>query len=96
MQHRQLGSTLSILQSASHWQQLPSDPTILYNTPAGIPPPGVVPNFVDPPSTGGTYVLVGSVFLAIMVSFVLLRIYYKLRIAKRFTPDDCKTSKKSR
>ncbi len=58
-------------------------------TPAGVPPPGVVPNFVNPHSSGSTLIAVGSVSMALMMCFVAVRIYTKVMIVGKFSPDDC-------
>lgn len=50
------------------------DPAQLAGTPAGVPPPGVVPNFVNPHKNSPTLIAVGSVSLALMVCFVAVRI----------------------
>ena len=58
-------------------------------TPAGVPPPGVVPDFVHPHSNGLTLIIVGSVSVALMMCFVTVRIYSKVMIVGNFSPDDC-------
>ncbi|KAI0854946.1 hypothetical protein F4860DRAFT_520329 [Xylaria cubensis] len=59
-----------------------------WNTPLWPPPPGVIPNFVDPVSRApvireGIYSI-----LAIMIVFVLLRLYSRTRLARCFGWDD--------
>lgn len=68
------------------------DPAQLAGTPAGVPPPGVVPNFVNPHKNSPTLIAVGSVSLALMVCFVAVRIYTKVVIVRKFSPDDCELS----
>lgn len=58
--------------------------------PAARPPPGVVPNFVDPPSGGPTLIAVGTVLLFIMLVFAGIRFYSKAVVRRKVTPDDCK------
>ncbi|KAL9073530.1 MAG: hypothetical protein Q9157_004714 [Trypethelium eluteriae] len=57
--------------------------------PSGPPPPGVQPNFVDPPSRAPIVLGVSSAALALACPCFFLRIYTKLAIAKRWTWDDC-------
>lgn len=52
------------------------------------PPPGVTPNMVNPKSTGPILIIVSSVLQAIMVVFVINRIYTKSFISRKFTWDD--------
>ncbi|RYP91932.1 hypothetical protein DL770_001906 [Monosporascus sp. CRB-9-2] len=47
----------------------------LSRTPAGIPPPGVIPNFVDPPSQSWIGRLSIYATLPLMVAFFALRLY---------------------
>jgi hypothetical protein len=47
-------------------------PAQLSQIPAGTPPPGVQPNFVDPPSDGYVLITVGSIFMAIMFKLEIL------------------------
>ena len=64
----------------------------LARTPAGIPPPGVVPNFASPHTSGPTLIAVGSVSVAIMMCSVAVRIYTKVVIVRKYSPDDCELS----
>lgn len=59
------------------------------NPPAGTPPLGVLPNYVDPPSKGPVFFSVGSVLLFIMIVIFSTRMYVKFRIVKKRTWDDC-------
>ena len=59
---------------------------------AGVPPPGVVPNFVNPHKNSPTLIAVGSVSLVLMVCFIAVRIYTKVVIVRKFSPDDCELS----
>ncbi|KAI0552665.1 hypothetical protein F4679DRAFT_44635 [Xylaria curta] len=59
-----------------------------WNTPLWPPPPGVVPNFVDPVSRAPV-IRAGIIsILAIMVVFVLLRIYSRTRLKRSLGWDD--------
>lgn len=57
--------------------------------PAGIPPPGVIPNFVNPESRGPVSVIVCTIAMVLMISFVMIRFYAKLGIIRRRNWDDC-------
>ncbi|KAI9640835.1 hypothetical protein NHQ30_010676 [Ciborinia camelliae] len=57
-------------------------------TPAGIPPPGVIPNFIDAPSRAPLMYIVGSCMVAIMLILASLRFYTKLVVVKKTTWDD--------
>lgn len=58
--------------------------------PAGKPPPGVIPNPINPYSNGPTLIAVGSVLVALMLVCVSVRVYAKFKIVGKLTPDDCK------
>lgn len=62
------------------------DPTI---TPSKAPPPGVIPNFVDPPSNAHISIIVQSIMLPLMLAFVSLRVYSNLWISHKFALSDC-------
>ena len=62
----------------------------LSQIPALNPPPGVVPNFVDPFSRGPGIITAIGVITAIMLLFVMARMYAKAFYVRSFTADDCK------
>lgn len=62
----------------------------LKNVPALKPPPGVQPNFVDPPSFEHTLVTLEAIFCTLMLLAVLVRSYIRTKI-KAWGWDDCKT-----
>jgi hypothetical protein len=64
-------------------------PAQLAQIPAGVPPPGVIPNLTNPHSDGYVLITVGSVLMAIMFLFLAMRFYAKFMILRKFTPDDC-------
>ena len=64
-------------------------PQELAITPAGSPPSGVLPNLVNPYSNGPTLIAVGSVLVGLMLVFVAVRIYTKISIVGKSSPDDC-------
>lgn len=55
------------------------------------PPPGVVPNLVNPHSQGPTLIVVGSILISIMTVFVLVRGYTKYHIVRKASWDDCQS-----
>ncbi|MCJ1254826.1 hypothetical protein MMC24_002642 [Lignoscripta atroalba] len=66
-----------------------TDPSAgLAGLPAQAPPPGVVPNFIDPYSRGPMLVIVSSILIGLMVLFVAARLYTKLRINRKLKWDD--------
>ncbi len=64
-------------------------PEQLALTPAAAPPPGVVPNLIDPPSIGHVMIIVGSVLMFAMLIFAALRFYTKIFITRKSSWDDC-------
>jgi hypothetical protein len=68
------------------------DPTMdLYNMPAAMPPPGVIPNFIDPPSLKLELLIINVVFTTLMMIFVAIRLSSRGFISKQIGIDDCKT-----
>jgi len=65
----------------------------LYNMPAGVPPPGVIPNFIDPPSLKGELLIINVVFTTLMMIFVTVRLISRGFISKQIGIDDCKASR---
>ena len=68
-----------------------NDPAKLEGVPAALPPPGVVPSHVDPYSDGPVLIIVGSILVAVMLLFVSVRIYTKVKIVRKSSPDDCES-----
>ncbi|KAK7747386.1 hypothetical protein SLS53_001640 [Cytospora paraplurivora] len=66
-------------------------PEQLAQTPAATPPPGVQPNFVNPPSGAPVVISVSSVLMVIMFMLAGLRFYVKLALRRKVTPDDWAT-----
>ncbi|KAI9367180.1 NAD(P)-binding protein [Aspergillus egyptiacus] len=58
------------------------------NWPAGTPPPGVVPNFNDPPSRKTTIIVLEAVFLPLMLLAVSARVFVRTRIIKLWGAED--------
>ena len=65
------------------------DPSAYASLPALEPPPGVVPNFVDPTDRGYTLIIVGAVLMTLMVLFFVIRMYTKCFVSRKFSWDDC-------
>ena len=64
--------------------------SLLAVMPVGPPPPGVTPNFINPPNSGVRFIIFGGVLLPIMLSFFAIRVYCRLRILQHLHLDDCK------
>lgn len=69
---------------------LPMDPSQM---PALKPPPGVMPNFVDPYTKGPLLLVLSAVAIGIMYFFVLARFYCKFYVQRIATWDDCKSTR---
>ncbi|KAH8700863.1 hypothetical protein BGW36DRAFT_447692 [Talaromyces proteolyticus] len=63
-------------------------PEQMATTPAGVPPPGVVPNLVDPPADGNILVIVGSIMMALMLLTAGLSLYTRIFIRRKTAPED--------
>ena len=61
----------------------------LSHTPAGRPPPGVHPNFVDPESLRDSVIAINVLFLVLATLAVVMRLYTKQMIARAIGWDDC-------
>jgi hypothetical protein len=62
----------------------------LANSPAGVPPPGIQPNFDNPPSQGQELIVLNVVFLPLMLIAVAMRLLVKTKFIHQFGWDDCK------
>jgi hypothetical protein len=60
------------------------------------PPPGVAPNFVNPPFKGLQIIITGIIFPVLMLPFIGARLYAKYSLLKRMHYDDCETAAKTR
>ena len=61
----------------------------LANEPALAPPPGVVPNFVNPYNQGPILLVIGSILIVLMAVLVSVRAYTKIYIQRKLAWDDC-------
>ena len=66
-------------------------PASLKTLPAGQPPPGIHPNFADPPSRAPVILGICLTFAVLAVICFSIRIYTKLAIAKNWKWDDGKS-----
>lgn len=64
--------------------------SVLENFPAGAPPEGVTPNFINPPNHDVLIITLNTVLLTVMWTTVILRLYAKGRILRTLGWDDCK------
>lgn len=62
--------------------------SVLDNFPAGIPPAGVEPNFINPPSYDVDLIVLNAVLLPLMWIVVSMRLYAKGRILRTMGWDD--------
>ena len=56
--------------------------------PAMMPPPGVIPNLVDPYTAGPILISVSSVLVGLMILFVFNRLATKAFVTRKFQWDD--------
>ena len=63
--------------------------SVLAQTPAQSPPPGVTPNFVDPPTEAPIYLGVASTLQVLLLLFACTRVRAKLHGSKGLMADDC-------
>ena len=64
--------------------------SILAQIPAMQPPAGVTSNFIDPPSHNTAIIALNTVFLALMLPVVSIRLYVKAHILHTMGWDDGK------
>ena len=64
----------------------------LTTIPALSPPPGTTPDFVHPGTRANLTLIPCAGIVAVMILFVILRIYTKLYIIEVIGWDDCKAS----
>ena len=61
----------------------------LSKVPSAVPPPGLSPNFVNPPTLHSTMVAVCSVISLLTLFFVITRLHLHLHTGHKFGLDDC-------
>lgn len=67
-----------------------SPPMDLANIPLLPPPLGVMPNFVNPENRASILIIISTIFLALLLPFVVLRLYTRIWITRTFDLDDGK------
>lgn len=70
---------------------LPSSLRILHprqNAPPSLAPPGVIPDYVDPPTIGNQVIVASMTLVVFALGFVLVRLLIKWRIVKKWGWDD--------
>ena len=61
----------------------------LSQIPATVPPAGVLPNFVDPPSLLPATIGVSTVMVALTLFFVAIRVFLALQSKHKLAMDEC-------
>lgn len=59
------------------------------NSPAADPPPGIIPNFTDPPNLTRTSIGLVIAGMVIIISVALIRFYTRVFCLKRVRVEDC-------
>ena len=85
-----VGSTTTTTLSAQQEQQLQLLQKLL-DGPAMAPPPGIKPNFVNPPNLDKEFYIDLILCLTISVLAVCMRVWTKARVMRKFQIEDCKT-----
>lgn len=62
---------------------------LLSHTPAMPPPPGVTPNFIDPPNRGPVVLILNCIFLPLTIIAVTIRMVVKGLFVHQLGWDDC-------
>lgn len=70
-------------------QQLEAMGVDVNDIPLAMPPPGVTQNLAHPASRTYQIYIVSAIFLALTVSFMLVRLYARQYIQRSRTWDDC-------
>ena len=55
-----------------------------------LAPPGIIPNYTDPPNDGGNPVVASLLTLVLAALAVAVRIFTKVKIVRKTGLDDCK------
>ena len=58
--------------------------------PALAPPPGVTPNFVDPPSTAASFAIGLAIMISVATLLFALRMFTRIYVMKQMQLEDCK------
>lgn len=69
------------------------DPSLDYSKiPSAAPPPGVIPNFVNPVTNAPMTTIVITILLPLTLLFVSMRVYSNLWVSHKFLKSDCRCS----
>ncbi|KAL9593770.1 MAG: hypothetical protein Q9219_007391 [cf. Caloplaca sp. 3 TL-2023] len=66
----------------------PEEIQYLAKTPAGVPPDGIIPNFINPPTNIAPLYAVSSLLLALSIIFACSRVFQKVKVIGKPTIDD--------
>ena len=61
----------------------------LLDGPAMVPPPGAVPNLIDPPSLRRVVITMLTLFMTLSTLFILMRMYTKIFLLRKTAFEDC-------
>lgn len=61
----------------------------LSKIPAAPPPPGIIPNFIDPPSLANMPRIFTYITLPPMILFLAMRMYVRIFVTHKIGLDDC-------
>lgn len=67
----------------------------LKNGPAGMPPPGVTPAFVNPPNINSLVIMTMALCNALVAVAVIIRVYTKLFLIRSTAAEDCEYATRS-
>ena len=66
------------------------EPNLDYSKiPSAAPPPGVIPNFVNPETNAPMTTIVITILLPLTLLFVSMRVYSNLWVSHKFYKSDC-------
>jgi len=85
----QASTTMAAPSSNLSPAQIQAQLRILLNGPAGVPPPRVSPNFVDPSNLTDFVILTTILGLLVTTFALIIRIYTKAFLIRSITLDDC-------
>ena len=62
---------------------------MLLDGPAAAPPPGHVPNFIDPPTLFDWYIVTITLCVSISTLAIVMRVYTKAVLMRKVASEDC-------
>jgi hypothetical protein len=75
-------SVLFIMSGSMDYSKIDPSKMDMTKTPAAIPPPGVIPNFINPESRARGSIISCAILTAVMLAFLILRMNTKIFILK--------------